>query len=156
MLTNKQTRSHLIGSRKLVGMVWRQIKLLVLKMKYILEMWKRNNICKYLKCVHLKYVRSILYLYILFYLKILWLLYFYHKQTEEEDMRTTRNQAYIALLQRSKESKEYVIYKNMNCIFIRKNKHNLQIHRGFRYVSKYIFALWNAVRHSRQKPQCEN
>lgn len=77
-------------------------------------------------------------------------------QTEEEDMRTTRNQGYIALLQRNKENKDYLIYKKVEHIVIRKNKHNQQIHSVFSYTSKNIFALWIVARHARQKLQWEN
>lgn len=46
-------------------------------------------------------------------------------------MRTTRNQVYIALLQKSKQNEEYLIYKNMSYIFImlkkeKKKKRNQQ------------------------------
>lgn len=82
--------------------------------------------------------------------------YFYHKQTEEEDMRTTRNQGYIAILQRNKENKKHLIYKTWTTFLSGKNKQSLQIHIVFIYASKHIFYLWNVARHSRQKPQCEN
>lgn len=77
----KKKKKCLIKSRNVMGIVWRQKQVLMLKLKLNYIFWKCEKgiiyINKYLKFlyINLKHVRSILNLYISFF-KIPWTLYF--------------------------------------------------------------------------------
>lgn len=77
-------------------MVLRKIKFLMVKLKYTLEMWKKNNIYVFqFSLYQFKHVRSILNTYITLFKITMSVLAFYYMKTDVEDMKATRNQEHI-------------------------------------------------------------